>query len=302
MSTISLVRKKLARIGLVAAVLAGGLSAGLAAPASAATARDGSCEAGEFCLYYNSNHAGSVSDFTGSITDYGATLPTCYVFKGAGAGQGQCVKNNTASVWNRTSGTVTVFYNSGHTGASQAIAAGGKVNLNATLKNENASHRFGGTVVSTNLSYSLYTLSGGRITAGFDGYVNTPGRHEGIDIARGVGSPVRALVSGQVVNIVRGATGSGGLSTIAIYNATYDKTIVYLHSAPLSGLSTGQTVSKGQQIATESWRGVSSSSAAHTHVEMRLGRRTLAARSVNDPVLENPNPTTFWNARGYAVR
>lgn len=152
------------------------------------------------------------------------------------------------------------------------------------------------------MSFSLYKLSGGRITAGFDGYVNTPGRHEGIDITRGVGSPVRALVSGQVINIVRGANGSSGLSTIAIYNATYDKTIVYLHSAPLSSLFVGQNVSRDQQIATEAWRGVSTSNSAHTHVEMRQGRRTSAAKSVNDWTLENPNPTPFWNARGYNVR
>jgi len=152
------------------------------------------------------------------------------------------------------------------------------------------------------MSRALYDLSGGRITCGFDGYTSTPGRHEGIDIARGISSPVHALVAGKVINIVRGRNGSAGLSTIAIYNATYDKTIVYLHSAPLSGLSVGQSVSRDQKIATEAWRGVSSSGSAHTHVEMRLGRRTLAAKSVGDPHLDNPNPTSFWHARGYDVR
>ncbi|MGS0683683.1 peptidase inhibitor family I36 protein [Nakamurella sp. GG22] len=272
-----------------------------ATPAFAAS-RDGHCDAGEFCLYYNSNQAGSVSDFTGSISDYGSTQPSCYDFKGAGNGKGVCVKNNAASVWNRTSGPVTVFFNSGYGGASQKIAAGGKANLSSALKNENASHKFGAVTGRTNMSSGLYGLSGGRITCGFDGYVNTPGRHEGIDIARGIGSPVRALVAGKVVNIVRGASGGGGLSTIAVYNSTYDKTIVYLHSAPLSGLSVGQNISKGQKIATESWRGISSSGSAHTHVEMRLGKRTLAAKSVGDSHLDNPNPTSFWNARGYTVK
>ena len=271
-------------------------------PAVAAS-RDGRCDGGEFCYYFNSNQAGSVSDFTASVGDYGTTQPGCYDFKGGGNGKGKCVKNNAASVWNRTSKTVRVYFNSGYDGASQDFKAGARGNLNATLKNENASHRVGPTTPSrTNLSYSLYKLSGGRITCGFDGYVNTPGRHEGIDIARGVGSPVRALVAGKVINIVRGANGGGGLSTIAIYNATYDKTVVYLHSAPLSSLSVGESVSRDQRIATEAWRGISSSSAAHTHVEMRLGRRTLAAKSVNDPHLDNPDPTSFWKARGYTVR
>lgn len=110
-----------------------------------AAGRDGVCNAGEFCLYYNSDQAGSVSDFTTSVSNYGDTQPSCYEFKGAGNGQGVCVKNNAASVWNRTSQTVTVFYNSGYAGASQAIGSGAKANLNAGIKNENASHRIGGT-------------------------------------------------------------------------------------------------------------------------------------------------------------
>jgi hypothetical protein len=112
-----------------------------AATASAATARNGVCEAGEFCLYYNSNHQGSLSDFATSVPDYGDDQPSCYEFKSAGAGKGLCVKNEAAAVWNRTSGPVTVYYNSGYAGSKQTVAAGGKVNLNASLKNENASHR-----------------------------------------------------------------------------------------------------------------------------------------------------------------
>lgn len=116
----------------------------VAPSAAAASPRNGACESGEFCLYYNSNQAGSVSDFNGSIENYGATQPSCYDFKGAGAGRGLCVKNNAASVWNRSSMPVIVFYNSGHTGAHQTIPAGARVNLNSTLKNNNASHFFDG--------------------------------------------------------------------------------------------------------------------------------------------------------------
>ncbi|MFJ5992873.1 peptidase inhibitor family I36 protein [Lentzea sp. NPDC092896] len=112
-----------------------------AATASAATARNGVCEAGEFCLYYNSDHQGSLSDFTTSVPDYGDDQPSCYDFKSAGAGQGLCVKNQAAAAWNRTSGPVTVYYNSEYGGSKQTVAASGKVNLDASLKNENASHR-----------------------------------------------------------------------------------------------------------------------------------------------------------------
>lgn len=114
------------------------------APTAQAAARDGICQAGELCLYFNSDQAGSVSDFATSIADYGATQPDCYEFKSAGAGQDLCVKNAAASVWNRTSGNVTVF-NSSYGGASQTFGTGVMANLNATLKNQNASHRLGGT-------------------------------------------------------------------------------------------------------------------------------------------------------------
>nr|WP_167147617.1 peptidase inhibitor family I36 protein [Actinomyces sp. ZJ308] len=107
--------------------------------ASAAT-RDGVCDPGEFCLYYNSNGQGSVSDFNGSIPNYGSRQPNCYEFKGAGNGRGKCVKNNAASVWNRTGTSVTVYYNSNHSGRSQVIPNGSLVNLQPGLKNENASH------------------------------------------------------------------------------------------------------------------------------------------------------------------
>ncbi|GAA2731139.1 hypothetical protein GCM10009867_04040 [Pedococcus aerophilus] len=288
--------RKLVHATLTGAVL--GATVLLAAPTAQAAARDGICQSGEFCLYYNSDHAGSVSDFTGSISDYGATQPECYEFKGAGAGQGQCVKNNAASVWNRTSGSVTVYYNSGYSGDSQTFASGAKVNLNATLKNENASHQLGGggTTTKVDMSDALYTGGGGRLTTGFDGYESTPGRHEGIDFAKGSGSGVKALLGGTVTNVVEGGS---SLSTIAVYNATFDKTIIYLHTNPLDSVDTGDSISKGQQIATEAARGTS---ATHTHVEMRLGRKTLAAKSVNDPVLDNPNPNSFWQARGYNVR
>ncbi|MGI5330312.1 peptidoglycan DD-metalloendopeptidase family protein [Actinomadura nitritigenes] len=158
------------------------------------------------------------------------------------------------------------------------------------------------SLVRANMSYALYQARGGRITCGFDGYTTTRGRHEGIDIARGVGSDVHALVSGKIIYVARGHTGRSGLSTISIYNASLRKTVIYLHSAPRSSLRVGQTVNRGQVIADESWNGVSSRSSAHTHVEMRLGSRTHAAKSVGDPHLDNPNPGRFWNSQGYNVR
>lgn len=124
----------------------------LANPASADADRDGHCDVGDFCYYYNSNQAGSLSDHAGSEDDYGTNPSSCYHFLSDGAGQHLCIKNNAASVWNRTGKTVTVYYNSGYSGPSQSFADGVKANLNSTLKNENASHRFGSTSSSSSCS------------------------------------------------------------------------------------------------------------------------------------------------------
>lgn len=129
---------------LTAAGAAAALGGTVLIPATAAAAagRNGVCESGEFCYYYNSNNAGSVSDFTGSVADYGTQQPSCYDFKGAGNGKGVCIKNNAASVWNRSSKTVRVYYNSNYGGTYQDFKAGAKGNLNSSLKNQNASHQF----------------------------------------------------------------------------------------------------------------------------------------------------------------
>ena len=160
-------------MGILAVAVSMFVGVAVAPGAAFAADRDGTCDSGEFCYYYNSNEAGSVSDFTDSVDDYGTTQPTCYDFKGAGAGQGLCVKNNAASVWNHTSQTVRVYFNSNNAGASQDFAPGAKGNLNATLKNNNASHELlaaGPTGCSTDGTNSkppstilVYRVSLGRV-------------------------------------------------------------------------------------------------------------------------------------------
>ena len=148
--------------------------------------------------------------------------------------------------------------------------------------------------IKSELVNTLYGGQGGYISCDFDGYVNTSGRHEGIDITYKNGASVYAVCDGEITNVVYGSEGSGGLSTIAIYYSLADKTVIYLHTAPLSTLYTGQAIYKGQQIATQSWRGVSSANSGHTHVEVRSGRKTLASKSVNDYTLDNEDPYPFW--------
>ncbi|WP_216651368.1 peptidase inhibitor family I36 protein [Actinomadura litoris] len=282
-----------------AAAAIGGTAVAAAPPASAAD-RDGKCDSGEFCYYFNSGNKGSVSDFRGSVADYGAKQPGCYEFKGQGSGKGKCVKNAAASVWNRTGQTVRVYYNSDHGGIYQDFKKGEKGDLNPRLKNQNASHELSPRN-RVNMSFALYQARGGRLTCPFDGYQHRSGRHEGIDFARSRGSNVYALVSGKVTRVVEGRDGGAGLSTIAVYNASLRRTVIYLHTDPRNSLRAGQSIRKGQVIANEAWRGVSSSSSAHTHVEMRPGRQTHASPS-GDEHLANPNPNSFWRSQGYNVR
>ena len=149
-----------------------------------------------------------------------------------------------------------------------------------------------------NLSAALYKDSAARLTCGFDSYVNTPGKHEGIDFSLRRGAAVYSLTAGEVIRVTAGANG-GQLSQIAVYLPDEDKTVIYLHANP--EVSTGQRINVGDRIATQDWRGISSSTNSHTHVEMRPGRKTSAAKSVNDYTLENPDPTEFWNNHGYSI-
>jgi hypothetical protein len=259
-----------------------------APPAQAATARNGVCESGEVCLYYNSNHEGSLVDFNGSVSSYG-TGSDCIKFVGPGNGRGQCVKNNAASVWNRKSVPVTIFYKSDWAGAIDSFIAGRKDNLRAALKNENAGHVVG-EGSNERLEFGLYQSAGGAISSYFDGYLSTSGRHEGIDFARSSGASVYSLIAGTVINKNEGG---GGLSTISIYNADLNVSIIYLHTDPLDGLRVGEHVNRGQRIATEAARGASSAHARRnapwpqgTRGRQRRGRHPEQPGS--DHVLDEP--------------
>ncbi|GAB3981878.1 peptidase inhibitor family I36 protein [Plantactinospora veratri] len=134
--------RKLIVHALLATVGAAMFLAAGSTTASAATARNGVCESGEFCYYWGFNRTGSLSDFTASENNYGTTQPTCFEFKSAGTGRYQCIKNNAASAWNRSSVTVRVHYNSDYGGPYDAFAPGAGRNLNSTLLLDNASHKF----------------------------------------------------------------------------------------------------------------------------------------------------------------
>ncbi len=128
-----------------AAITAGAIAAlalSSASTASAAPTRNGRCESGEFCLYWGLNRSESVSDFTTTIPNYGASQPTCYEFKGPGRGQYACVKNDAASAWNLSSVTVRLYAGASCTGDFWVIRPGQVINDLGILVNRNQSHTF----------------------------------------------------------------------------------------------------------------------------------------------------------------
>lgn len=140
---------------VLAAALMGGIAVTGATSAQAA-AGSGTCEAGELCYYYSPDQTNAVGDFTSSVRALGHLQESCEKFSGGGyeSGRGNCVRNNAASVWNRTSKPVTVYSANYYGGNSQTIPAGGKANLDTSLRNHNAGHWIGSdapnqTTVST---------------------------------------------------------------------------------------------------------------------------------------------------------
>lgn len=118
------------------------LSAFVVTPVASAAepVRNGNCDVGEVCFYYNSNLAGSISDMSYSLANYGTSPATCNHFIGPGNGKGKCIKNNTASAWNRTSSVARVYFSSNFNGDYQDFAPNERANLKPSLKNNNASH------------------------------------------------------------------------------------------------------------------------------------------------------------------
>lgn len=109
------------------------------------------------------------------------------------------------------------------------------------------------------------------------------GIHEGIDFVNVKGAPLYAILGGEVT---RGADKNG---TVAIYNAEYDVTLLYLHCENSSS-GRGDTVEAGDMIAKEGKTNISGGANTHyTHVELRKGRHTSSS-PYRDTVLTSDCP------------
>lgn len=259
-------------LGLLALTASAGLAT--AAPAQAAD-RDGSCNTGEFCYNYNSDLKGSWSDFKGSVGDYGAKQPGCYEFKGAGAGKGQCIKNEAGGYWNRSSKPVTVFYNSNHGGKSVTLKPGSKGKLPAAVYNNNASHQIGGGGGTTPPGkFASPVPSSAVITARWT--YPSGGAHHAVDYS-GFSGKFTSACDGTVDKVDinstyanKNAYGVSGSTNYLWVDCGGGVRMGYAHfynkDRP-SALKVGAKVKAGQQLITVGNQG--NSSGKHLHFEVR---------------------------------
>ena len=138
---------------------------------------------------------------------------------------------------------------------------------------------YGADVGETALYYGQY-CERKKDRKGVWGYT---GIHEGIDFVNVKGAPLYAILGGEVT---RGADKNG---TVAIYNAEYDVTLLYLHCEN-SIVRRGDTVEAGDMIAKEGKTNISGGANTHyTHVELRKGRHTSSS-PYRDTVLTSDCP------------
>jgi hypothetical protein len=112
------------------------MTVGLAQPAQAA-GQDAVVNNNEFILYYNSNKAGSFSDF---LNPQSKLHDHTFIRQGLN-GFGQTVVSNTASVDNRRNSTARIYINNNYGGPYDSVGADSWRNLERAY-NRNFSFRW----------------------------------------------------------------------------------------------------------------------------------------------------------------
>ncbi|WP_052589434.1 peptidoglycan DD-metalloendopeptidase family protein [Luteipulveratus mongoliensis] len=276
------ISKRGAVTGLGVLALTASTFTGLALTSQAdAASRNGKCDTGEFCLNFNSNLKGSWSDFTGSVSDYGAKQPGCYDFKSAGGGKGKCVKNAAGGFWNKTNKSVTIYFNSGYSGKSATVKPGAKGKLPAAVYNENAGHRIGGgsTPPPSGGKWASPVPSTAVITAGM---TYPSGRYHGAIDYSGFNGKFKSACTGTVdlVDINwnyanKNAYGVTGSTNYFWVNCGNGIRIGYAHwyQRDLGSIKKGTKVTAGQTLVKVGNQG--NSSGQHLHFEVRQNGKQI---------------------------
>lgn len=140
---------------------------------------------------------------------------------------------------------------------------------------------YGGDVGEVSMLYGQYCERRG------DGHGRTgfTGVHEGIDFTHEPEAALFAILGGEVTR----AGDSNG--TVAVYNAEYDVTVLYLHCEEIE-VRRGDMIEAGAYIAQEGKKG---SDGTYTHVEMRTGRHTTS-NPYRNTILESDCPYPVMQA------
>ena len=140
---------------------------------------------------------------------------------------------------------------------------------------------YGGDLGEVSMLYGQYCerRGNGRGGIGFSGV------HEGVDFTNEPGAPLFSILGGTVTR----AGDSNG--TVAVYNAEYDVTMLYLHCENIK-VRRGNEIQAGDYIGTEGKKG---SKGTYTHVEMRYGRQTTS-HPYRNVVLESDCPYPVMQA------
>lgn len=264
--------KKYLYAGAAAALMGATLAGTTAAPAQAA-ARDGSCNSGEFCLYYGANHTGSRIDAVGTTRAYGGTGSGCLKFISAGTGRGTCVKNHAASVWNRTGRPASIFYNSDFGSTYDIIPSGAKVNLNSNVHKDNGSQILGDASLRFPLNVTQAQIKNHTPPWCWNSKVNCHHDYNASDIFANSGTAVVSPVNGVVMTkrVRDGSPASVG-STVTVKDG-FGRLwyLAHMHHNPAPVVVEGQRVVKGQRIGTVGTRYHALNTPSHLHIDMRVG-------------------------------
>lgn len=137
---------------------------------------------------------------------------------------------------------------------------------------------YGADVGETSMYYGQYCerIVGSKGREGFSGV------HEGVDFTSEQGAALHAILGGEVTR----AGDSNG--TVAVYNADYDMTVLYLHCYDIC-VRRGDVIEAGDQIGVEGKKGISGYTTYYTHVEVREGRHTTS-NPYRNVILESACP------------
>jgi len=128
---------------LVASLLAIGIVVGGGAISASAGTGDGTVDNNEIGFYFSQDENGSLWDsvyFTSTqFRFHNDTTSPWVTFISGGTGQGQKVRNNAASVWNRNPYKGLIYYSPNFGGYYDTVPAKSARNLSSSIRNNNAS-------------------------------------------------------------------------------------------------------------------------------------------------------------------